>query len=62
MVVLDLQTRSMMTLDGDDPPKPGSVLLMNPGAAIENRFFFYTNEFSDYPVVREYRLTIGGDG
>lgn len=56
MVVFDLRENSMTVLGGDEPPAPGSVLGMTPGAATGSRFFFYTNSFLDYPVVQEYRI------
>lgn len=56
MVVFDLREESMTVLGGDEPPEPGSVLFMTPGAATGNRFFLYTNGYFDYPVVREYRV------
>jgi len=56
MVLFDLWENTMTVLGGDEPPEPGSVLFMTPGAANGNRFFFLTNTFFDHPVVREYRL------
>ena len=56
MVVLDLLEGSMTVLGGDEPPEPGSILFMTPGAATEDRFFFFTNSFFGYPVIREYRI------
>ena len=60
MVVFDFREESMTVLGGDDPPEPGSVLFMTPAAATGNRFFFFTNGFFDYPVVREYRMVRSG--
>jgi len=62
MVVIDLNDQSMVVLGGDEPPEPGSFLFMTPGAAIGDRFFFYTNTFFDYPVIREYRIVQIGNG
>jgi hypothetical protein len=56
MVVIDLWEGSMTVLGGDEPPEPGSILFMTPAAATGDRFFFFTNSFFGYPVVREYRI------
>lgn len=56
MVVIDLLDGSITTLGGDEPPVPGSILFMTPAAATGDRFFFFTNSFFGYPVVREYRI------
>jgi hypothetical protein len=61
MVIIDLREQSMVVLGGDEPPEAGSILFMTPGAAIGDRFFFYTNSFFDYPVIREYRITRTGE-
>ncbi len=61
MVVIDLQEGSITIFGGDEPPEPGSVLFMTPGAAIGDRFFFFTNSFFGHPVIREYRLVQTGD-
>jgi len=60
VVLVDLWEGSLTVLGGDDTPEPGSVLLMTPGAAVGDRFFFFTNTFFDYPVVREYRVIRNG--
>jgi hypothetical protein len=59
LVVFDLDEEVLTVLGGGDPPEPGSVLLLTPGDAVGDRFFFYTNHFHDWPVVREYRV-VGG--
>ena len=59
MVLFDLWENTMTVLGGDDPPEPGSVLLMTPGAATGNQFFLFSNSFFDHPVVREYRVVSG---
>jgi hypothetical protein len=61
MVVVNLNEGTMTVLGGEEPPKPGSVTFLTPGAASGDRFFFYTNSHFDYPVVREYRLVTNGD-
>jgi len=58
MVVLDLHEQSLSLLGGDAPPETGSVLLMTPGAAAGDRFFFFSNGFFGYPMIREYRLRL----
>jgi hypothetical protein len=59
LVVIDLKERSMTVIGGDESPEPGSVLFMTPAAAQGDRFFFFTNSFFGYPVVREYRISMG---
>lgn len=56
MVLLDLRDGSLTVLGGDEPPPEGSFLFMTPAAATGDRFFFYTNGFFGYPVIREYRI------
>jgi len=56
MVTIDLWEPSITILGEEVPPQPGSILLLTPGAAYGNRYFFFTNSFLGYPVVREYRL------
>ena len=56
MVVVDLQEGSMTVLGGDETPEPGSILFMTPGAATGDRYFFFTNSFFGYPLIREYRI------
>lgn len=41
----------------DSTPAKESILLLSPAAAQGNRFYFFTNSYADFPVVREYRLT-----
>jgi hypothetical protein len=61
-LVFDLEADVLTILGGDDAPEAGSMLFMTPGAATGNRFFFFTNGFFDYPVIREYRIVArGGD-
>lgn len=60
IVIFDLKDKSVKVIGGDEPPNPGSVLFMTPGASIGNRYFFYTNSFFGYPTIREYRIVHSG--
>lgn len=60
-VVADLRERTVSVLRQEAPLDSGSVFFMTPGTAFEDRFFFFANGFFDYPVVREYRLVVGGE-
>jgi hypothetical protein len=59
MVLLDMREFSIAVLGGEAPLEEGSILLMTPGTARGNRFFFFSNALFGYPVVREYRLVRG---
>jgi hypothetical protein len=62
LVAIDLEEGSLTIFGGDQPPEPGSILFMTPAAALEDRFFFFTNAFFGHPTVREYRIAPGGVG
>jgi hypothetical protein len=56
IVVLDFQGNLLKVLETASTPEEGSILYMSPGAAGGDRFFFFSNSFFGYPLVREYRV------
>jgi hypothetical protein len=62
LVAIDLEEWSLTIFGGDQPPKPGSIFFMTPAAALDDRFFFFTNALFGHPTVREYRIAPGGVG
>ena len=60
LLALDYEGHLVDVIGGDQAPDPGSVLFMTPGAALGDRFFFFSNSFLGYPVVREYRTIATG--
>jgi hypothetical protein len=52
LAVVELATGQVTLTRGPDDLLPQ----MTPGAGAGDRFYFFTNGFHDYPVVREYRL------
>jgi hypothetical protein len=60
LLAFDYEGHLVDVIGGDQAPDPGSVLFMTPGAALGDRFFFFSNSFLGYPVVREYRAIATG--
>jgi hypothetical protein len=59
LFAMDYAGNILYEMRADHAPDAGSVLFLTPGAASGDRFFLFSNNFLEFPTIREYRVSRG---